>query len=1127
MESIPSFYTTPPLKETNLREAILSHDDDKIKNLLDNKEIRSSFLEWANSNSPLLETNLRFKNIVKIAKKKELEGSNQTVTKSFMALGNKIQKIYWKIKQPSPLDTWLDDKNKKMTGGFRDFITSQKGFKSLAAYYDLGLINEQQLKEILFTEFGEDRAEGFTIIHNNPERLRSALPLFEIISEKKPELLKEILTKGAKLEGITPLYLGGFKALLPLFEILANKRPQIIKEIFNSPNTQGKLILFTEENFEATFPLFEILEKGHPEILKEVLCAQEVFSGTTILQADSKNFKTVFHLLEKLTHEHPDLLTEILTTKDKEGDTLLHTSSNFEIAIPLLNILEENNSKALEKVLSVQNNEGNTPLYSRNILDSAFPFLEKLADKEPDILGKLISIQNKNGKTAWHDRKTLEISIEFLEKLTQTHRDIVSNLLTIKDKDGKDISDTFSEIAMTEIEGGDKLVHYPDFFKNAIEFLKVIAENKPSALKNLLSIQNGEGNTPLQFSDTFIETLPLLDILSNKSPDTLIEVFGKENNDKEIPFNVPKILEEVIPFLELLIEKDPILFKRILSIQNSEGKTFMHYKGEFQAIVPLLQEFSKKHPDLFKDLLNIQSHDGTSLHLNLYFDVTDSIFPFIEDQLKQGQLTPIIKVAAQFVSRNYEERLVKLLKAIIENQPTQALPHILSNPSLGKLLLIDARSYLDDLVKRGHVDLQAMPLESKLGLLPLFSPDEIASLAKNTPKDLWETFDKQQLLIEPDNFLVTTENLLLEIKSKFGEAEFGSNDENQSMGIDSATPLLAQIPFSCLAAASQNPKLIPILTGYFDAFPISHRQIIFSLLSPEEALQLSAKSWALPIKDSLLSDATTEQKLYVLNHLSSETSEALANTFHLDILLLNQVEDRCKEWEAAITVLNQRDEDVDLGATYSQLAKSLRNFDQRQGLELNTYLRKLQKLKDDLLKNSDSKELEDKVQQKIDPILAKIETLQKQVKTCKQAFSTLKEPQAQLSSETKIPLTRELVAKTLEDNAPEEFMDPISATLMEKPVLGSDGYIYDKSTAVDLKTSPYTRMPLKIIEFNQDLENPEILANLKDKDEILKKLKDLEILRKNLSDYRRLAKNVKDLSDLEKKIKDFLSDRSM
>jgi len=139
---------------------------------------------------------------------------------------------------------------------------------------------------------------------------------------------------------------------------------------------------------------------------------------------------------------------------------------------------------------------------------------------------------------------------------------------------------------------------------------------------------------------------------------------------------------------------------------------------------------------------------------------------------------------------------------------------------------------------------------------------------------------------------------------------------------------------------------------------------------------------------------------------------------------------------------------------YKELKDSIQKFQQQNRVQLNTVENRINLLKTILLKNSDSKELHSKVHEKIDPLLDEI-------RTTKESIQQLQKDLIE-------------IGKTFEskedDEIPEEFMDPMMDEIMQDPVFGSDGHTYDRSTAVKLEFSPYTRAPFTIIKEREILD---------------------------------------------------------
>jgi len=578
-----------------------------------------------------------------------------------------------------------------------------------------------------------------------------------------------------------------------------------------------------------------------------------------------------------------------------------------------------------------------------------------------------------------------------------------------------------------------------------------------SELKDLFSIQSRSGGTLLHHRKGFEKTfLPLLEKLADKEPALLKDLLSIKNNKDQTPLHDYVNFEMALPLLEKLADKKPALFKDLLSIKDNEGQTLLHMYKNLKKALPLLRQLSENNPPLLKEVLSIRNNKGISafaIFISSEIDNDQLLENFLNDlniELNEHDIRWIAKESIP------EIHLLKIFKLLIKINPQQNLPLILKDPKFANLLLKEAPSLLENLIQEKTIDLQQMSREEKLNLLPLFSPDEIADLIQNTSKEQWESLRMQLLMVEPDQLEVTTEQLLKKISQEYGPGQYAADSEENSLRIGSAASSLIQIPFACLAEAMQHPELVSIITGYFDSFSPSQQQTIVTAFSLNNFLEMAVKSWK-KIDPFLISRATTEQKLFILEQMKIEKEGTEKDVFYLDPTLVKEIKTNNEKWKSDLENLQEEKSEQN----YKELKDSIQKFQQQRRLQLNTFEDRVNKLKTILLENSDSKELYNKVHEKIDPLLDEIRT----------AKESIQKLQKELTEIGKMFESKE------EEEISEEFIDPITNEMMKDPVSvvwgdkPSDQLIVDRSTAIQFNgISPYTRAPIIALKEMSDLK---------------------------------------------------------
>jgi len=835
---------------------------------------------------------------------------------------------------------------------------------------------------------------------------------------------KSSKTLGEKIQGT-------FRKILPpspspLDDWLNTKTPlnrKITKELINfitSKNGKGF------KRLTAYYDLGLINDDQLKEILFHNTKATRFY--TTILH-DLDNFKLAFPFLERLSERNPQFLKELLLrTEEGFGKKPLIRILNLESFFPLYKSLANKQPQILKEVLG---KDGGFLLHNSDNFKTAIPFLETLEETHPELLKDLLSIQENQGSTLLHNKKNYQQALPLLERLTENHPELLEEILIIKD-----------------FYNGNTVFHYFDF-EISLSLFNNLAKKNPELFKRLLSVQNNEGKTPLHNED---------------------------------------ILKSFI--LKTLVNTNAVIVNDLFSIQDASGQTPQDSLATFfkkpdketwitkilKTNAGLFKVIAEKLPSFFEKLF--QDRVGQELFLLLYFEATEepmlqeSLLLIIQNQIEDKLLSSI---AYNFTSTRYEVRLLKLLKIIIEKHSNQMVRLILNDPGFGRVLIANAREDLNKFIQEQKISLQEMPLKAQLNLLPLFSPNDIASIVSQPIEEQWEIIKQLKFPIDIDdrefshNDMIdtTAEELFDEINDCYGEAEFSAQDLYQDARIRNATPLLSQIPFSCLVAAMQNPKLIPLITGYFEAFSLAQQQIIFPLLPNATAFLLFANSKNIDNRFSFLSFATTEQKLHFLN--APDVDSLKSQNF---LLLLKEAKKQCNNWEENLHLLNNKGAETNFEDIYTQLEKSFNSFSIRQGRELNDLARQLSNLKKSYLVNSDSEELENKVQTKtFSTLLAKYEKISNRIKKCQDDFAKIEKPKA-LSEATE---------------ADEEY-DDLNMPLQD-PVLGSDGRIYNQASFDGLGgKSAFSRQPIEIVEKKNLSKYPHLVEKYKEFEKLKNKI---------------------------------------
>lgn len=77
----------------------------------------------------------------------------------------------------------------------------------------------------------------------------------------------------------------------------------------------------------------------------------------------------------------------------------------------------------------------------------------------------------------------------------------------------------------------------------------------------------------------------------------------------------------------------------------------------------------------------------------------------------------------------------------------------------------------------------------------------------------------------------------------------------------------------------QKPEFVSVISGYFDSFPPTYQQVIMPAFSLNNFLEMAIKSWK-KIDSFLISRATTEQKLFILEHMKIEKEGTEKDAFY-------------------------------------------------------------------------------------------------------------------------------------------------------------------------------------------------------------------------------------------------------
>ena len=410
----------------------------------------------------------------------------------------------------------------------------------------------------------------------------------------------------------------------------------------------------------------------------------------------------------------------------------------------------------------------------------------------------------------------------------------------------------------------------------------------------------------------------------------------------------------------------------------------------------------------------------------------------INQLVKQGESSEV--VLTQFSSLKDQENYLEYLQLTLK-----------SFPRLTSFLIQNLKEELIKDIKEHNITLENLPQESRMALLPLFSPDEIQKIVLGIP--LEERKKLLQQLLQFEQFSGTTEAVLKEIKKTNLDQAKPTDLDNLLIPLKE---LFQKIPLQTVAAFASFEGNTEVLMAY-----------CFVMGEPQMAV-------AIP--------CVAEKKL--LGHLETQPLKK-----HKDVLFY--ATSKQKEAYVAQDLLKYQP----IQAWESHKAEIEKQINLFKADKTSENYKKLEELWGKILLPTNTavqeytyilKSLE-KVLLKFAPSENYTETVQKYIKAkmeqAKKIEGELKGTGSKIAK-----LAKEIPGKV---EIPEEFIDEITGILMTNPYKDNHGKTLDKSTWDQLTKNPFTNEPMsqtpiaphtdlkmKIEAFGE--KHPEIILFFKD-----------------------------------------------
>ena len=229
----------------------------------------------------------------------------------------------------------------------------------------------------------------------------------------------------------------------------------------------------------------------------------------------------------------------------------------------------------------------------------------------------------------------------------------------------------------------------------------------------------------------------------------------------------------------------------------------------------------------------------TFIKNNPWFKLQQTLTP-IEGQINSGEQTEVIE--ASLNSIRDQNNYVDYLK--------EALDHC---PNITSYLIQNHRDDLIDDLEKGNISLEALPMENKLALLPLFPPKTVAEvISKVSPEEKARWL---QQTISYDRFDGTTVDVLRKIKEKNID---NTTSDDQNIGI-TMRELLGKIPTRTFAALAENPDSADVALGFTSFMDETQLAVTYPLLTPSAFVD-HVKGRPIVVHKNLLAMAQQLQK---------------------------------------------------------------------------------------------------------------------------------------------------------------------------------------------------------------------------------------------------------------------------
>ncbi len=406
-----------------------------------------------------------------------------------------------------------------------------------------------------------------------------------------------------------------------------------------------------------------------------------------------------------------------------------------------------------------------------------------------------------------------------------------------------------------------------------------------------------------------------------------------------------------------------------LNLQDEEGNTPLHYACK-QRMTSIIEELLKRRADW-----KLRNKQKKMPFYTLLKHQEDTALQFFVKSIPDDDWMVAMFDQALVMGREEEaDNLASLWKT--NSDPWSILSKAILEPEISEYLIRAHKEWISGF--RQQIILSKLNDRQKIGLLPLFPPDEIAELIGRVDvEDSFEWLDELVLVGENgvDSYLFESVAEGLQTVNREWLHYITWNDPDplgysRRLIVD-LSEFINRIPLKSLAIAASNSVLQPILSKCIGVFSPDQLAVIIPQYDWNDFLNLSMQNDTVEQQAQLLHAATLKQKRKFLTALPLHHDEIIEDWIADDFQALHRELESLIE----IKIRGGREIRTELGHLLKKLEEKKMSL--QCAAQRNTY--KLQSMKRAVLFNHTSPEFLALIKCKIDPYIFQSQNIKNQL----------------------------------------------------------------------------------------------------------------------------------------------------